>query len=132
MHIPLRELGERFTELPAGQVLVVCRSGDRSAHATAYLVDQGFDAVNLAGGLIAWHGAGRPLTTDDGAAGPRRLALRRRRAERVRTRGRWQRPTHSLVEVGREGERRPAGRPSLRSFCRRREVAGAGVVGHRG
>ena len=69
LHIPLRELGERFTELPTGQVLVVCRSGHRSAYATGYLVDQGFDAVNLAGGLIAWHDAGRPLTTDDGRPG---------------------------------------------------------------
>jgi rhodanese-related sulfurtransferase len=67
VHIPLGELGERFTERPAGgQVLVVCRSGNRSAYATSYLVDQGIDAVNLAGGLAAWHGAGRPLTTDDG------------------------------------------------------------------
>src|SRR4051812_20058926 len=67
VHIPLRELGERFTGLPqSGQVLVVCRSGNRSAYATSYLVDQGIDAVNLAGGLVAWHGAGRPLTTDDG------------------------------------------------------------------
>jgi len=66
VHIPLGELGERFTELPAGPVLVVCRSGHRSAYATAYLVDQGFDAVNLAGGLVAWHAAGRPLVTDDG------------------------------------------------------------------
>jgi rhodanese-related sulfurtransferase len=66
VHIPLGELGERFTELPSGQVLVVCRSGNRSAYATAYLNDQGFDAVNLDGGLIAWHGAGRTLTSDDG------------------------------------------------------------------
>ena len=50
-------------------MLVVCRSGNRSAYATGYLVDQGFDAVNLAGGLIAWHDAGRPLTTDDGGPG---------------------------------------------------------------
>jgi rhodanese-related sulfurtransferase len=66
VHIPLRELGERFAELPNGQVLVVCRSGNRSAYATAYLVDQGFDAVNLAGGLLAWHRAGRPLAAVDG------------------------------------------------------------------
>jgi rhodanese-related sulfurtransferase len=69
VHIPLRELGERYIELPTGQVLVVCRSGNRSAYATAYLNDQGFDAVNLAGGLIAWHDAGRPLTTDDEGSG---------------------------------------------------------------
>ena len=64
VHIPLMQLGERFGELPATQTLVVCRSGNRSAHATAYLVDQGFDAVNLAGGLAAWHRAGRPLVSD--------------------------------------------------------------------
>ena len=70
LHIPLRELGERFTELPRGvQVLVVCRSGHRSAYATSYLVDQGIDAINLEGGLAAWHNAGRPLTTDDGRPG---------------------------------------------------------------
>lgn len=65
LHIPLGELGARFAEVPQGQVLVVCRSGHRSAHATSYLVSQGIDAVNLAGGLVAWHSAGRPLTTDD-------------------------------------------------------------------
>jgi len=64
VHIPLMELGERYAEFPAAQTLVVCRSGNRSAHATAYLVDQGFDAVNLAGGLAAWHRAGRPLVSD--------------------------------------------------------------------
>src|SRR5690349_2624982 len=69
VHIPLGELGDRFTELPAGQVLVVCRSGHRSAYATSYLVDQGYDAVNLAGGLSAWHASGRALTTDDGRPG---------------------------------------------------------------
>jgi rhodanese-related sulfurtransferase len=65
VHIALGELGARFTEIPPGQVLVVCRSGHRSAYATAYLVDQGFDAVNLAGGLVEWARAGRPLVTDD-------------------------------------------------------------------
>ena len=61
VHIPLMELGERFAELPHRAVLVVCRSGSRSAYATAYLVQQGFDAVNLDGGLVEWAGAGRPL-----------------------------------------------------------------------
>ncbi len=67
VHIPLNDLGARYTELPSGPVLVVCRSGHRSAYATAYLVNQGFDAVNLAGGLVDWARAGRPLVTDDGS-----------------------------------------------------------------
>jgi rhodanese-related sulfurtransferase len=48
---------------------VVCRVGGRSAQVTAWLSGQGRDAVNLAGGLDAWAGAGRPLVTDDGAPG---------------------------------------------------------------
>jgi rhodanese-related sulfurtransferase len=67
VHIPLRQLGDRFAELPlTGQTLVVCRVGHRSAQATAYLVQQGVDAVNLAGGLAAWATARRPLVSDDG------------------------------------------------------------------
>jgi rhodanese-related sulfurtransferase len=61
------QLGERYADLPAGaQTLVVCRSGNRSAHATAFLLQQGIEAVNLDGGLLAWERAGRPLVTDDG------------------------------------------------------------------
>jgi rhodanese-related sulfurtransferase len=67
LHIPLRQLVTRFPEVPTtGQTLVVCRVGSRSAQATAYLVRQGVDAVNLAGGLAAWAVAQRPLVTDDG------------------------------------------------------------------
>jgi rhodanese-related sulfurtransferase len=49
-----------------GQTLVVCRVGSRSAQAAAYLLQQGVDAVNLAGGLAAWASARRPLVSDDG------------------------------------------------------------------
>ena len=69
IHIPLQQLGERWNELPSGQTLVVCRSGARSAHATAYLVAQSVDAINLHGGLVAWAAAGRPLVTDEGEPG---------------------------------------------------------------
>jgi rhodanese-related sulfurtransferase len=68
VHLPLADLGEGYADLPTGaQTLVVCRSGNRSAHATAYLVQQGVEAVNLDGGLLAWARAGRPLVTDDGS-----------------------------------------------------------------
>jgi len=66
MHIPLMELGNRYGELPdAQQTLVVCRVGSRSAYAAGFLVQQGIDAVNLAGGLVAWEAAGRTLVTDN-------------------------------------------------------------------
>jgi len=64
-HVRLMDLGERLADLPlAEQTLVVCRSGHRSAHATAYLRGLGVEAVNLAGGLAAWQQAGRPLVAD--------------------------------------------------------------------
>ncbi len=50
-------------------VIVVCRSGHRSAHATAWLREQGVDARNLDGGLLAWAVEHRPLITDDGRPG---------------------------------------------------------------
>jgi rhodanese-related sulfurtransferase len=68
MHVPLMELGARYAELTelteAEQTLVVCRVGNRSAYAAAFLVQQGVDAVNLSGGLAAWEAAGRPLVAD--------------------------------------------------------------------
>ena len=66
VHIPLMELGARYAELPeADQTLVVCRVGSRSAYAAGFLIQQGVDAVNLAGGLAAWESAGRGLVRDD-------------------------------------------------------------------
>ena len=46
VHIPLGELPQRFAELdPAADWVVVCRSGGRSAQATAFLMQQGFGRV---------------------------------------------------------------------------------------
>ncbi|MGC4113044.1 MAG: rhodanese-like domain-containing protein [Nocardioides sp.] len=68
VHVPLMDLGQRYAELPellaADQTLVVCRSGNRSAYAVGFLVQQGLDAVNLEGGLLSWHAAGRALVSD--------------------------------------------------------------------
>ncbi|OIQ79506.1 putative adenylyltransferase/sulfurtransferase MoeZ [mine drainage metagenome] len=61
-HIPLGELPRRVSELPVeGRILVVCRSGSRSARATAWLEQVGYDAANLDGGMVAWAGAGLPV-----------------------------------------------------------------------
>lgn len=68
-HVPLGELAARSGELPEGVVVVVCRSGGRSAVATAALVAAGRDAFNLVGGMKAWAAAGLPVVTDQGAAG---------------------------------------------------------------
>ncbi len=73
VHVPLMELGARYAGLTAlaeaDQTLVVCRVGSRSAYAAGFLIQQGIDAVNLAGGLAAWEAAGRALVADgDGPA----------------------------------------------------------------
>jgi rhodanese-related sulfurtransferase len=47
-------------------VIFYCRSGSRSAMATDAFRRAGFDAYNLAGGLIEWDAAGLPLEPADG------------------------------------------------------------------
>jgi rhodanese-related sulfurtransferase len=68
VHLPMTELPGRLDEIPAeGDVVVVCRSGHRSAEVTGYLLGQGFTNVrNLAEGMIGWAAAGRPLVSEDG------------------------------------------------------------------
>lgn len=57
IHIPLQELRERLIELEEyddKMMVVYCRSGNRSAKGTKILLNNGFDAVNLLGGMINW------------------------------------------------------------------------------
>lgn len=66
-HIPLGELMARLDELPVGrQIVCVCRVGGRSAQATVFLNRQGYEVVNLDGGMEAWHSAGQPMVSEDG------------------------------------------------------------------
>ena len=65
LHIPLTQLPERLDEIPDDQqLLLVCKVGGRSSQATAFLREKGFEAVNLAGGMIDWADAGRPMVGD--------------------------------------------------------------------
>ena len=63
--IPLGKLKERIGELEKHKdkpIVVVCRSGVRSATACAVLGKQGFtQAYNLAGGVLAWQKNNLPL-----------------------------------------------------------------------
>jgi len=60
--VPLGELPARLGEVPADrQVVVVCRSGNRSGQATDYLVRAGVDAWNMEGGMLAWAAADLPI-----------------------------------------------------------------------
>jgi rhodanese-related sulfurtransferase len=68
LHIPLMELPARIDELPKdATVTVVCRVGGRSAQATSWLAAQGYDAVNLDGGMLAWASAGRSFVAEGDA-----------------------------------------------------------------
>lgn len=63
--IPLGKLNDRIGELEKYRerpIVVMCRSGNRSAHASAILAKQGFaQAYNLVGGVMAWQKANLPL-----------------------------------------------------------------------
>lgn len=55
--IPVDELARRLDELEPHrdqEMLVYCRSGGRSARAVKLLREHGFDAANVAGGILAW------------------------------------------------------------------------------
>ena len=58
--LPLSTFLESYqTQLPKDLPIVVsCRSGARSGRVTAFLLEQGYDAVNLAGGILAWEEQG--------------------------------------------------------------------------
>lgn len=75
MLLPTGRVRARQDELPRDRrIVVVCRSGGRSAAVTASLRRSGFDAVNLAGGMCAWAAAGLPVVT--GGADPGLVVVR--------------------------------------------------------
>lgn len=68
--IPLSSLGARVGELPTDRtIVVVCRTGSRSALASSALVNSGYEAFNLAGGMEAWRAAGFAVVRDNGTPG---------------------------------------------------------------
>lgn len=63
VHMPLEQLPERCLELPEDRLIITfCTGGLRSAGAANLLVENGFEAANMSGGLIHWRTAGGPLT----------------------------------------------------------------------
>ena len=69
MHIPLGQLGARYTEIPHdGRVYLICRAGSRSSQAAHALAGAGWDVVNVSDGMTGWAAAGRPMTNESGAA----------------------------------------------------------------
>jgi rhodanese-related sulfurtransferase len=61
---PLSEINDWYEDLPRNRTVILqCRSGNRSAMATAALIQQAGmnNVVNLAGGIVAWHRTGLPI-----------------------------------------------------------------------
>ena len=52
---------------PDAKIVVICKVGARSAQVTAWLNQQGFQATNLEGGMLAWAASKRPMISDTGA-----------------------------------------------------------------
>lgn len=69
--VPLSELADRVDDVPADvPVLVICKSGGRSARACEFLAPLGRDVTNVAGGTMAWIQSGRPVVAGSEPGGP--------------------------------------------------------------
>lgn len=61
--IPMGDVASRLSEIPTDkEVIVTCRTGNRSAQIADFLRAQGFTNVhNMEGGIVAWEEAGYPV-----------------------------------------------------------------------
>ncbi|HSP87416.1 MAG TPA: rhodanese-like domain-containing protein [Ignavibacteriaceae bacterium] len=58
IHIPVQQLGERFNELEKykdKEIIIVCRTQNRSSKATAFLNEKGFNAKCVSGGMSEYY-----------------------------------------------------------------------------
>jgi rhodanese-related sulfurtransferase len=60
VHIAMDQLTNRLDEV-ADRVVCVCAVGARSARVAQFLNAQGYEAVNLDGGIYAWADSGLPV-----------------------------------------------------------------------
>src|SRR5215467_10265172 len=69
VHIPLGELGARYTELARDRPLyVICRSGIRSDHPPHALAGAAWHATHLVDAMMGWHASGQRMTNRSGEA----------------------------------------------------------------
>ncbi|MFC5452790.1 rhodanese-like domain-containing protein [Paenibacillus aestuarii] len=56
-HIPLGQIARALNEMdPRQETIVVCRSGNRSGQACAFLSSMGYNVINMPGGMSKWSG----------------------------------------------------------------------------
>lgn len=54
-NLPLSQLADTYEQLDKDQIYyVICKSGMRSARACQFLAEQGYDAINVQGGMTAF------------------------------------------------------------------------------
>lgn len=64
INIPLSLVPVRVHDLPTdGDLVIICRSGNRSQQACLWFANQGRTAANVAGGTESWISSGRPVET---------------------------------------------------------------------
>ena len=69
-HIPMGEVPARVNEIDRqAELYVICKAGGRSQKVAEFLAGNGYEPVNVSGGMLAWASAGRPVVTDDGSPG---------------------------------------------------------------
>lgn len=66
VHLPMSELGKRFTELPIDRpIVLVSRVGNSSNNAAHFLLEHGFSQVSIIeGGLAEWEKEGLPIAQE--------------------------------------------------------------------
>ncbi len=65
--IPLRQLPGRMNELPRDrEIICVCASGSRSGSAARRLTNEGYQVLNLTGGMARWQRVGLPVKKGSG------------------------------------------------------------------
>jgi rhodanese-related sulfurtransferase len=71
VHVPMNDVPARVGYEPGeltqdATIAVICKMGGRSAQVTGWLNRQGYKAVNVDGGMLAWATAHRPMVSADG------------------------------------------------------------------
>ncbi|NUQ39586.1 MAG: hypothetical protein HUU23_17740 [Caldilineales bacterium] len=65
LHIPMNDIPDRLHELEQdAAIVVICAHGNRSHGVAGFLIEQGFDASNLTGGIARWHAAGGEIESE--------------------------------------------------------------------
>lgn len=65
LHIPMNSIPGRLTELPRdADIVVYCAHGNRSYGVTGWLMQQGYIARSLKGGIAAWGAQGGSVKRD--------------------------------------------------------------------